>query len=141
MMLDVGCGNHPRGNVNVDRNRTEARCTFVQADCHFLPFRSNVFHEVCCNYVLPYFGSPEKALREMLRVAEEKVWLRVPHRFSGTARSQYGKVKPYHSFNIPWFKQLLKNYCFSFRVDYEPWMQRFPILRPGYIEVEIWKKN
>lgn len=141
MRLDVGCGDHPRGDVNVDSRRTGSRCVFVQADSQFLPFRNDVFSEVYSNYMLPYVRSPSKVLREMIRVSREKVWLKVPHKLSRTSNSQYRKVNPFHPFDVPWFKKRLRDHNIAINVEYEPWIWRIPIPRPAYIFIEIWKKR
>jgi ubiquinone/menaquinone biosynthesis C-methylase UbiE len=144
-VLDVGCGDHPSGSLNVDVQKTHSKCAFVQADCHYLPFRNGAFTTVYSNYVLPYVEHPEVAIREMLRVAEQTVQIRVPHKFSVTSHNQYGRTKPFNSFDVPWFKKLLGNYNILVDVEYKHWsLYRWfsvPPNRPAYITVKIWKRR
>lgn len=92
LRLDVGCGDHPQGNVNSDLYLTESphlhkrridpkKCpNFVRCDAHYLPFRNNVFEEVLSSHLLEHLGNPSEVLKEMLRVSSYKVTFIVPHR-------------------------------------------------------------
>lgn len=101
MKLDVGCGDNPHGDVNLDLHRfTKAN---VIGDIHHLPFRSNAFREVYCFHVLAHIQKPRLALEELIRVSKEVIVIEVPHRFSGYVYTPYHK----HTFNCNWFRSIL----------------------------------
>ena len=92
MILDVGCGENPRGEVNVDIYLNEIHPNTgrfidakipnpVKADAHHLPFRENAFALVYSRSMLEHIENPTKALLEMIRVASDEVFFIVPHRF------------------------------------------------------------
>ena len=91
MKLDIGCGNNPKGDVNLDlsigRNlhrdnvaiNTKEVPNFILADVNYLPFRDNSFSEICCYHVIEHRGvNPSRAVEEMIRVATERVEIRLP---------------------------------------------------------------
>lgn len=95
LILDVGCGTHPRGDINVDLfpNKTMHRPdgsiinpklikNFVRCDFQYLPFKNNTFDIVYGIHVLEHVNNPKVMLHEMLRVSKCKVFLRVPHRYA-----------------------------------------------------------
>jgi ubiquinone/menaquinone biosynthesis C-methylase UbiE len=93
MILDVGCGDRPRGTVNVDLNVEDSSHlykrpsnlkkiqNFVCADAQHLPFRNNVFVKVLCWHTLEHLDDPEGAVKEMVRVANGTVQVVVPYRY------------------------------------------------------------
>jgi ubiquinone/menaquinone biosynthesis C-methylase UbiE len=107
--LDVGCGWSYRGDVNVDlflsrtinsREQEQQRYqnhkinnkkrvpNLVCADCHYLPFRDNTFKTVVCSHLLEHVGvNHNQTCRELLRVANGKVVVEVPHPLSTSAKS------------------------------------------------------
>jgi SAM-dependent methyltransferase len=89
MRLDVGCGNAPTGDVNVDipgseRHRNGAKIfakkipNFVYASVYFLPFRDDCFDEVVSFHLLEHLDVPLLALKEMVRVTKNIVSVVVP---------------------------------------------------------------
>ena len=89
MRLDVGCGNTPSGDVNVDlpgsdRHRdgiklvTKKIPNFIYASAYALPFRNNSFDEVVSFHLLEHLEVPLAALREMTRVSKSVVTVVVP---------------------------------------------------------------
>ena len=89
MRLDVGCGNTPKGDVNIDlpsseRHRDEIKRVpkkipnFVYASSYALPFRKNSFDEVVSFHLLEHLETPLTALREMVRVSKNVVTIVVP---------------------------------------------------------------
>lgn len=75
MRLDVGCGNAPTGDVNVDlpgseRHREGVKIiakkipNFVYASAYFLPFRDNCFDEVVSFHLLEHLETPILVLKE-----------------------------------------------------------------------------
>lgn len=88
LTLDVGCGKHPRGDVNLDLNvesygvrasiDVHATPNFVKAHADFLPFKNRSFHTVIANHVLEHMNSPLDSLREWMRVASKNLVMAVP---------------------------------------------------------------
>ena len=86
-ILDVGCGAHPIGDVNVDLMLEDSdqkwdqipRCqNFVRADVRYLPFKSRCFDLVYCSHMLEHLEKPLEALRELKRVSRKKVAVILP---------------------------------------------------------------
>lgn len=92
MILDVGCGNMPRGDVNVDlyinedfhrdargRILTEriSIFIFIRADALYLPFRDKVFEKSLSSHTIEHTDNPILFLQELLRVGKE-LELRAP---------------------------------------------------------------
>lgn len=126
--LDVGCGDHPRGNVNVDL----CGKVDVKADgCH-LPFRDGCFSFVFCIHVIEHVQDPYRLLRELMRVANGEIYLRCPHRL-GTEAKRDGHV---YFFRKKWFLDLFKKWRVNASVDYSKWRRRFWWI-PEEIEVLI----
>jgi ubiquinone/menaquinone biosynthesis C-methylase UbiE len=89
MKLDVGCGNAPTGDVNIDLPVSELHRggvrlaanrvpNFVYASTYALPFRDNSFDEVLSVHLLEHLETPLKALKEMVRVSRNLVMVVVP---------------------------------------------------------------
>jgi SAM-dependent methyltransferase len=89
MKLDVGCGNTPTGDVNIDfldseRHRGGVKLAaksipnFICASAYALPFRENFFDEVVSLNVLEHLEAPLIALKEMVRVSKGIVTIVVP---------------------------------------------------------------
>jgi ubiquinone/menaquinone biosynthesis C-methylase UbiE len=89
MRLDVGCGNTPTGDVNVDlpgseRHRDGRKLVvkgipnLVYASVYALPFRSDSFDEVASYHLLEHLETPVSALREMVRVTRNDLIVVVP---------------------------------------------------------------
>ena len=96
-VLDVGCGLHPRGDVNVDlfldsRHRrrgqgpsldTNAIQNFVQADGRDMyMFKDREFDTVRCHHVIEHLPVPEcwKLLKELWRVTDRQLTVVCPNR-------------------------------------------------------------
>ena len=87
MLLDVGCGAHPTGDVNCDLMLQDSdqkwdqipHCqNFVRADVRYLPFRSRSFVIVHCSHVLEHLEDLTEALRELKRVSSSQVVIILP---------------------------------------------------------------
>lgn len=95
-ILDVGCGDgyllHCLSHLNssktgVDMNsarlkRAQERVpdvTFIKGDVYKLPFKDKTFDVVICSEVLEHLEHPEKALKELKRVAKQKIIVTVPN--------------------------------------------------------------
>lgn len=120
MKLDVGCGDHPTGDVNCDLNmgstlhggdqkkdgifiNAKEIPNFVKCDAQHLPFKDHVFSEVFCCHVIEHVDNPLLLLSELLRVGND-VTVKCPYHLSRGARM------PSHtcSFSISWFRKALK---------------------------------
>jgi len=91
-MLDIGCGNRPRGDVNCDmyldetphimiKHRIDAKkmTNFVLCDAMHLPFRDKSFDIVNASQVLEHVINPASLLSEMRRISRETVTIDVPN--------------------------------------------------------------
>ena len=157
MILDVGCGDNPKGHVNLDLNvgRTrhlhESRSidpkvipNFVRGSINCLPFRNDAFDLVVCHHVLEHEGvNFSKAIRELLRVTKDKAVFVVPHRY---ARGSWLRYKQFEShdkyFNVTTLSKWLKKQRIphEIRTRYRTFPSIFPILRlPWEIEVTMVK--
>jgi len=72
LVLDVGCGERPRGDVNCDIMVQKAP-NFVLCDAHHLPFRDNAFEKVVSYYVIEHCIDIIRYLNEVYRVAKKYV--------------------------------------------------------------------
>jgi len=60
-----------RRMLTIAQSKTRAHCArvaWIREDAMALPFRDNTFHAVTCLEALEFLPSPERALREMVRV-------------------------------------------------------------------------
>lgn len=135
LVLDVGCGRRPRGNVNVDIGQNGVRYehekgvpfnyktipNFVQAHACYLPFKDNTFSRVESFSVIEHvktdpYGhdglkqSPFKVLQEIVRVAQNhaEVMFYVPHRLSQGISMRKAKPEHVSFFTRGWFNKAFK---------------------------------
>ena len=133
--LDVGCGNSPRGDVNVDvfrgglnpqlGDQIEGEFmflskikNFIVADATHLPFRDGSFATVFSSHTIEHVQNPLLMLREMCRVANEKTVVRCPHRKGS------GAIRTYHVnyLDEDWFKKACRGLdvkCKSSVISYD----------------------
>lgn len=86
MLLDVGCGSQPKGDVNCDlllehhdlREKPKTILNFVKCSAEFLPFISKSFEEVYCSHLLEHLEDYSQALQELKRVAAHRVTVILP---------------------------------------------------------------
>lgn len=143
-ILDVGCGDHPWGDVNCDINTGYTAeggdqkergmfidphkiRNFVKCDAQYLPFKDNAFTKVFCFHVIEHVNNPYLLIRELMRVSHNSVTIRCPHRFSRGAKFPFHV----HFFNKSWFAKSLKNFSYHVKVNYEP----FPAFFVGFMRV------
>lgn len=118
MILDVGCGIHPHGTVNVDlflhsnihrfEEVDKKRIpNLVCADCHYLPFKDKSFEVVYSKHLLEHKGVRFlESCKEMLRITREKVIIQVPNMFRKSKfSSAHDKI-----FTVETFKMVFRNY-------------------------------
>ena len=113
LTLDVGCGNSARGDVNVDLLVPEdiwqgkaVTCNrkhipnFIQASAYFLPFKKGSFGKVVCYHTIEHLNEPIRALKEMSRVANDRVIVVFPSHFLETIHALVFQRK-----KLSWLKQ------------------------------------
>ena len=115
-ILDVGCGNKPKGDVNVDFLLYDSACghridsqidskhipNFIVCDAHCLPFRDNAFNVVRASHVIEHLKQPYLAVQEFKRVTRRFVYIHVPD-----AKLLF-RERSTHLFS--WHKQTLENF-------------------------------
>ena len=67
-VLDVGCGDRPAGDVNLDLFHYGKWKNFVIAEAHRLPFKNNAFEKVYSKHCLEHLEDPLKFFREAKRI-------------------------------------------------------------------------
>lgn len=120
MILDVGCGHQPKGNINVDLylKNTQHRSfdqrknndynlnlhtkNLINADCLFLPFKDKSFKIVYSSHLIEHIENTHNFIKELLRICNFKLIIKCPHRIID---NQKIKINHKHSFNIKWFKK------------------------------------
>lgn len=127
--LDVGCGDNPHGEVNIDHRMhenieldqvnkryvdIESIPNFIRADALNLPFRDNCFEKTFCFHVIEHVSNPYKLISELIRVTRKEIEIRCPHRFSKHAK------RPYHIyyFTKSWFVSALKGHKIRIELSY-----------------------
>ena len=116
LLLDVGSGSHPKGDVNVDAyiNATIHRSTmlsreeminFVLADAQHLPFKNGCFETVQSSHLIEHLIEPMIMLKEMVRVSSRFIIIRCPHRFALNTFIFHRNKAHVNKFNVKWFKQ------------------------------------
>ena len=66
MIIDIGCGENPRGDINIDLVRTPF-CNLVSSAEH-LPIQSESTDTVLCSEVLEHLEHPKAAISEINRI-------------------------------------------------------------------------
>ena len=139
MVLDVGCGIRPKGNVNVDLYIVKASHrsqvinprkirNFILADGQHLPFKSNSFGIVVSYHTIEHVENPTLFLKECIRVAKKRVNIVCPHAWARSKLFQIGQGKEHKSYFRPrWFNQTLKNYYTHIKTTTQP-LFRIPFL-------------
>jgi len=119
LILDVGCGDRPKGDVNVDLFRSESvdlqglrekvdphhTTNFIQATIYHLPFRKNVFTIVLCHHLLEHLKHPNEAINELIRVSKRQVQIIVPYKWHEIIQNWFQPerrawAKKYHLWNF-----------------------------------------
>jgi len=150
LLLDVGCGIYPKGDVNCDLfidpiSRDVGMIdpqiipNFILCDAQHLPFRNDTFNKVLCFHVIEHVNDPILLLKELIRVTNDKINLKCPHRYARGKHDFHIKF-----FNVTWFDQVLrilrvKRYVIKTNLKGFP-HRFFPIIQlPNEIEMLIWK--
>lgn len=136
-ILDVGCGSHPRGDVNVDVLGTLSNVSnFVCADSQHLPFRNKMFERAVSFHAIEHVDNPMLMIEEMKRVVNGGVFIVTPFAFSYDLTRLIRISEHKHWFFSGFFKKL----GFSTRVKViwrRPTIcnKLFPLFFP-FIEIE-----
>lgn len=67
--LDIGCGDRPRGDVNLDRFYYGKWENFIIGEAHHLPFKDKAFDHIYSSNTLEHLENPLKFFKEAKRVA------------------------------------------------------------------------
>jgi SAM-dependent methyltransferase len=70
-VLDVGCGDRPTGDVNLDLFFYGKWKNFVIAEAHHLPFKDNVFEKAYSKHCVEHLENPLKFFKEAKRVLKK----------------------------------------------------------------------
>ena len=107
MILDVGCGCNPQGDLNIDMLKKNGRNVrtgnqhqsdymdiskiknYIVADVHHLPIKTRSIDLVFSSHVIEQAENPKLLLKEMVRVAKHKVILRYSHRRGSGAKRPF----------------------------------------------------
>jgi len=71
LILDVGCGVHPKGDVNCDARKLCGIKNYVRCDANYLPFKSQAFDVVCAFNLLEHVDEPSVVIAECCRVGRK----------------------------------------------------------------------
>ncbi len=104
-ILDVGSGNEPKGDVNIDliRHPTSLKKrakNFVVADPAFLPFRDEAFNVAFSAFIIEQVPNPFRMLKEMCRVAKRKAIVRYFYKW-GSGAAVHRRI---YRFDEKWFQ-------------------------------------
>jgi ubiquinone/menaquinone biosynthesis C-methylase UbiE len=67
-VLDVGCGDRPKGDVNLDLFFYGKWKNFIIGEAHHLPFKNEAFNKVYSKHFLEHLENPLKFFKEAKRV-------------------------------------------------------------------------
>lgn len=70
-VLDVGCGDTPAGDVNLDLFFYGKWKNFIIGEAHHLPFKNGVFNKVYSKHCLEHLENPLKFFKEAKRVLKK----------------------------------------------------------------------
>lgn len=152
MKLDVGCGNWPTGDVNLDLfpgktvhrhyRALDVKVTpnFVKGDACRLPFKNEAFDTSFSSHTIEHVDAPVLLIKEMLRVTKMEVTITCLHKLG-----KFGKAKNHKNyFDKKWFIQTLNRLkVYSHQISIKQWAPLhkfvFFILFPLELEVKIKK--
>jgi SAM-dependent methyltransferase len=120
-ILDIGCGNSPKGDVNCDlfvgetphlmnkQKLIEPKKipNFVNCSAEFLPFKDRSFDIVNASEVLEHIVNPPYLIKEMKRVSREIITIDVPN-----LRRFFAEENPHHVYT--WSSLSLENLLLLF---------------------------
>ena len=116
MILDIGCGLNPQGDVNIDIDRSIPKQklipNFILADAQNLPFRDKCFSRARASHVPEHILNPIKAFEEWKRVAKI-VEIYTPSAFDLDQTKNH-----IYTWNLHTFKNILSMVFKKVDVDY-----------------------
>jgi ubiquinone/menaquinone biosynthesis C-methylase UbiE len=145
-ILDVGCGNNPRGDVNLDLF-FYVRCeNFVLGEAHHLPFKNCVFENVYSKHCLEHLESPLQFFKEAKRVLKDSGALECiyPTDTKLTKKTIHNLLNLHWSSAIKWKTKLTGKE----KINYGGHKWQLPdagvlklLLKAGFEEVNFYKTN
>jgi SAM-dependent methyltransferase len=128
LILDVGCGNMPTGDVNCDSHvydvghrsaigvigkanlKPRAIPNFVLCSGLALPFKDSAFDMAYSSHVIEHVSEPFLFLKELLRVSNFRVVVKCPHRYGDRVLfwNSPDKILHLHFFSKAWFIEAIK---------------------------------
>ena len=122
MIIDIGCGGRPKGDVNVDLFYDISSHTvfkidprdirnFIIADAHHLPIRSNSFDLAICYHILEHLINPAQALKEIRRIAKS-VFIKIPN----------SPIREHEKHLYTWSETSIRNLLSLYFSHVETWM-------------------
>ena len=157
MILNVGCGNFPLGDVNCDLyihdighrgGETDILIVnkiknFVLCDSQYLPFKDNCFELVYSRHVIEHIINPFLFLSELVRVSKDKIKIICPHRFGDKFYQLILRRKNkfhLHYFNLKWFEYYGNKLGCYVMAEYSKFINvPFVNFLPNEIEIELIK--
>jgi len=163
LVLDIGCGENPRGNINIDCYiPNKPPVNFILANAEFLPFKNDSVDIVISNYSVEHTVNPAIFIQNIYAIAKEKVEIVTDNSewLGDIFFRLYGKGRIFHEEHYyKWSKEYLRNLlnkleCVNNKV-YLTNLSRSPIVRffselgkiPHVgnlffrdLKAEIWKK-
>jgi len=141
MILDVGCGSRPEGDINIDlllKGSNELPGTdrifnpknipnLIKADAKHLPIRDKAFKTTICSHLLEHIDDEVYVLKELERVTAGMLIVRVPYKWWETLANnlfffkgwkKWRKNHHLHSYGMGSFKDLLRAHFTDFRLSY-----------------------
>lgn len=137
LVLDVGCGENPRGDINVDCYLPRAIPTnFILANAEFLPFKNNSVDIAISNYSIEHTINPAIFIQSIYAIAKEKVeivtdnseWLGdIFFRLYGEGRIFHDEH--YYKWSVEYFTNLLNNLGYTNNKVYLTNLSNSPIVK------------
>ena len=137
--IDIGCGVHAQGDVNLDVVYTK-NCNLVGDAC-FLPFRHNCFDNLIAQMVLEHLANPSQGLCEFMRVLKPNgtATMIVPKPWF-TNNSRFHLIRFILNLPITLFPQFLKHEFMALRrLKREPRMRHKAVITRAYMEQQAKK--
>ena len=138
MILDIGCGEKPEGDINLDISKhvqigptsgiVKSKCNII-ADALHLPFRDKSIEIVYSSHCIEHVKNPCMFVKECERIAIQRIVIKCPSKWMVGNRGN--KLHKY-TITIPW----LRAYGYSVQVSwiYYPGWSPFRILRADELQ-------
>lgn len=169
MILDVGCGITPLGDVNCDISlkdngvrsgsskahklpiQPKTIDNFVICSAEKLPFRDSAFQKSVSRHVIEHLDHPIQMLKEIIRVTSNIIEIYCPHKLGDRLWANthlHQKKVEFHQgfFNKSWFYNAAKFLNISCRVSYSNYLYLpanqipFGFRLPLELHIILWKR-